>query len=369
MGIIGSLFELGDLFDEGLGDETSSSSAPPSSSSTSTTQSTPKSFSTVYGQERDNLHLFLNDSYGFTVSQTNNFVNGLAASKGYTAAWQFFQDPDFFAGAERFVNSANLLPPMFYGLEDGQLYLNNLETGPYPVAQFTPSDDRPGSKSLDRFTPVIPNEKASFLGFDDRGLSRFGPQPLDSLGFRRPKKDIPSLSLTDVFGFLGRDQSGGSGSGSSGRLDPVFDREHILESIREAWKGLLLEEPDNLDALTTEFIENATAFSRLGGQRNLGTWVLNKAKPTARYKLIYQRKPDSLNENQYLGQFVQSANQFGMRAEQTTSAAVRGASQGVSQAGFQEGLSKSVPVRRQGQGKFSRRFAEQLAGLGPMGRS
>ena len=157
--------------------------------------------------------------------------------------------------------------------------------------------------------------------------------------------------------------SGGGGRGGAGRAP--LDKAAIREAIRRKWRGVLYEEPENLDALTEEFARAATSFA---GSLQLDSWVLDKARATSRYSFLHSRKPEHLSEEAWLAQFANQVSQFGLAPSQAVAEVESGASQGAGLAGFTERVGNTRQVQRARTGQFSREFAQQIAGLGAMGR-
>ncbi len=188
-------------------------------------------------------------------------------------------------------------------------------------------------------------------------------------------RNVPIFSPDDIAGILGTNQMGGGGGGrggggggGAGRAPAVFDRDQLIAEATELWRGRLLEEPDNVEAIVDEYVQKANSFwMGQGGQMDFGTFVLGKTEGTSRYKTLYAKRPESLSHEQYLAQYVQAVRGLGLRESVAMREIEAGASTGAGVAGFANRLETTPEVVAGNQGAFSQRFANHVAQLGVRG--
>jgi len=243
-------------------------------------------------------------------------------------AWQVIQSEAFNQDAARIPTGADLLPSLFV-MED-VLYQNTPEAGPIPV-------------------PL-------------RGRGRFGAML---------HRSAPRLTQDQVMGIMNLrapSARGGGGGGGGGRRAPVFDKATIGESIRSLYQFYLKDEPgDKLDTYINDYVREATAFARQGGNLGLEAWTKGRLETEQRWDLLYSNKPDHVDPAQWLGRYEQVALGAGLRDSSVIREVERGASQGIGLGGFQKQIQRAPEVRA-GSG-FTRSLASTVAELGTLGRT
>lgn len=233
------------------------------------------------------------------------------------------------------------LPPTFgVKLANGQVvyYANSPKDGLRMISELSPGLNRPGGTQLQKAPPS---------------------------GTRIFTEDVFNAILGSARGSAPR--GSGPGRGSSGPAAQVFDRDQLIESVKGMWQGYLIEDPADPAAIADAFIDKSNAFLAQGGRLDFETFVTGKIRETARYKMLYQRKPEGVPEQQWLGQYVQAVAAAGLSPGKQLPAAARGAAAGVSADSFQNTLSNRPDVRAANQGSFSQKFAAHFSQLGLRG--
>lgn len=159
--------------------------------------------------------------------------------------------------------------------------------------------------------------------------------------------------------------SRGPSRGSPGRQAPVFDEAQLREAATAIWRGLLLEEPDNIDPIVDEYVRKASSFFvGQGGQLDFETFIREKALGSGRGKLLYAKKPESLSHEQYLAQYVTAVRQLGLRESEALPLIESGATSGAGAAGFSDRLQRNTTVQVMNQGPIGQRMANLLNATG-----
>jgi len=233
--------------------------------------------------------------------------------------------------------SAGLLPWRFN--LDGVQYINDPLLGPQPV---------PGV---------------------DSGPSAWGQTArsfLKKLGIGAV--DLTQEDVAAIFGAAPRRGGGGGGGGGAGRQAIPFDKAQLKRQGIETWRGMLLEEPDNIDALVNDYIKRANGFwTSEGGQLDFGTFIQDRARTTSRYKTLYGKKAPWQSEGQYLSQYSNAVAGFGFNQQTALREIEAGAMAGVGQAGFVTRLQQGRANFLNNQGTYSQRFAQQILQSGLAG--
>lgn len=190
---------------------------------------------------------------------------------------------------------------------------------------------------------------------------------METSGREFPVFDQAQFEALLNMGNLGPRRSGGGGRGGAGRQAPVFDRDQLAEGARQIWRGLLLDEPDNVEALVDDYVNSFTSFFNQGGQLDFETFVLNKARDTGRYQMLYRRKPEGVGEGQWLSQYVQSVAAVGLAGQKQITAVEQAANAGIAPDAVTGQLAQRADVQAANQGGFSQRFAAHFAQLGLRG--
>jgi hypothetical protein len=163
---------------------------------------------------------------------------------------------------------------------------------------------------------------------------------------------------------------GGGGGGGGGRAEPpqvVLDEAQAVNSIEDLWRSLLFEDPPDAAGLAAEYEARANDFLLQGGRLDFETFVRDKIEGTARYQLIYGKKPAHMSAGQYIGQYLGTVRQLGLPPRMEEELAISGAKHGAGQAGFEERIRRGAYYQAQNQGEFSQKFAAMIAGLGIRG--
>jgi len=220
-------------------------------------------------------------------------------------------------------------------------------------------------------TPLTGQEKmfAELVALNQSDLRVVGAQ--DGQPVRR-RTGIPTLSSQDVQAIMGaaprRGGGGGGRGGGAGRQAIPFDKAQLKNQAVDIWRGLLLEEPDNLDALVNDYIKRANGFwTSEGGQLDFGTFIQDRARTTPRYKTLYNKKAAWQSEGQYLSQYSNAVAGFGFNQQTALREIEAGASAGVGQAGFTARLQQGRANFLNNQGTYSQRFAQQVLQSGLAG--
>lgn len=270
----------------------------------------------------------------------------------WPGANEMLEDPTLIRYVNSYLMGDFLAPPMFEW--KGQVYDNSSFNG-WQKAGRLPNPN------------LNPNIFAEMDEFEARFLTR---QP----GNRAPA--LPTLTDDDIARIrlqapAFRGSGGGRGGGVSRQPRP-FDKREIRENVRRYLERTLREPAADaqINQLVTEYITEAQAFwMGNGGSVDISAFLQERVRGLDRYRLLYDQKPAHMSEGEYMSQFDNTAAAFGLRADQSNRQVVKAASAGVAPQGFRERLSKSLPVRRQGQGRFSQQLAETVGQLGALGRS
>lgn len=324
-------------------------------------------FSSVNRFDFEQGQLFLREQYDLADGISGAFLNRWAQDFfNENGRWPSLQEmmgqADFFTQAERITVGSDLLPPMFYGFEDGQLYINNAGRGVDPVPGVPRLGDQFDLPDQITFPQRIIGSGESFVPGGGTLVGEVASVPSRFVagvipGSAAKSAPVVSLALIDQLREL---LGGGRRGGGGGRAGPVFDMEAIRQSIRSMWGQYMIEEPENLDALVSEFVDAASAFP---GSLSLESWLLSKMESTSRYQALYGQKPPNETPLQYQAKYVNAVGQFGLPQGQAQSEVERGLETGAGLAGFTEGLSRTRAVQRQRSGAFSQRIQSVLQGL------
>lgn len=117
---------------------------------------------------------------------------------------------------------------------------------------------------------------------------------------------------------------GGGGRGRGGLTVDDFDLVQLSEAIKAIWNGLLMADPPNARAIAQEYVNLILANPTV--KVDFETWVRQRARQTARYKALYQHKPEGISEEQFLQPYLQAALQLlgpGAAALQAAAGAVQ----------------------------------------------
>jgi len=268
--------------------------------------------------------------------------------------------------AERFRSVQDRWPTVFELLADPQTInrITYTNAGLYALPPaFGVRDERSGTVTWYRNSPLSGIQQVT-AGSDDFG---FGLKELAS-----GQTSLPVFAQSEISAILGSagfgDDSGGGGGGRTGPVAPVFDRARLADSAVGIWRGLLLEEPGNVDRIVDEYVGRATSFlMNEGGRLDFETFVLGKARSTAKYRTLYQNKAPGVSEQGHLAQYLDAYRRLGLADRGMAEAVTAGAQSGASVQGFSERLERTPEFMAANQGTFSQRFANTIAQLGIRG--
>jgi len=147
---------------------------------------------------------------------------------------------------------------------------------------------------------------------------------------------------------------GGSGSGrpTAAQLRNMFDIDQLTEDASKMWGAYLLEDSKDARSIANEYVDAIVAS---GGQQELDyqTFVLNKIRATNRHSLLYQNKPEGMDELQYVAPYAQAATSVigggGQAGRTANDVAASGAALGASSSAFSSRLART-PEHQQSQG-------------------
>lgn len=158
----------------------------------------------------------------------------------------------------------------------------------------------------------------------------------------------PELKKMYTGDFGPRVSGGGSGSRGRGSRGPSaadiraqFDLDALTENVNQMYRAYLLQEAPGARKIASAYVE---AIVRNPEQKlDFQQFVLNRIRGEARHKSIYRNKPESVDELDYLGPYVQAARSV-MRPQNADEAAVGGAMFGADAQSFQARLERSDEV-------------------------
>ena len=322
-----------------------------------------------YAGAQDFLRMFHNVQEGPAGLYVNAFAENWKTTNGrYPTLNELITASGFADGAKRVVTGAAYLPPVFWAVnpETGRyaLWDNSTGIGPVPIEVPGPGSLLEASNVFNRWFPQ----------YQQVGEEYTGPYAEGGIGYGAgvdPSRNIPVFSseyLTAIFENAGAPGPTGGGGGGGGYSGPVFDRDLVIENIRNLWRNLLREDARNVEKLADQYIAQATGFARRGGSLNLETWARKQVRETDRYRLLYERKPESMSEDQYINQYSQAAGQFGLNEAWTDRQIESGMESGAGVAGFTERLAGTRKAMTASAGSWSQRFASSLGEMGLAGR-
>jgi hypothetical protein len=200
-------------------------------------------------------------------------------------------------------------------------------------------------------------------GSDDFG---FGLKDLASS--RTPIFDMDEIQAILASSGFGDDPGPGPRGPGATLKPPAFDRDHLLETASNLWRGMLLTEPGDIGRIVDDYTAKATSFlMNEGGRLDFETFVLGRIRDQPRYRMLYQNKAPGVTEQAHLGQYVKAVQALGFADRRISELAAQGAQSGASEAGFTERLSRSPEFVQANQGAFSQKFANTIAQLGIRG--
>jgi len=241
-------------------------------------------------------------------------------------------DPEIWTRLSRHVTGADLLPDRFRVMH---------EAGTTTLYRNDPTDLKP---------VAIPDESSDSrydVGFQSNESQRDVGVPIIS------GADLEAASTVEL-------DDGPTGPGR-GRL--AFDRAAVDEDVKNMWGRILWEDPP--PGLTDEYINSTNQLYQASGtQQGLQPWLLSKIRQTPKYGVMYGRMEPGVSELEWQQRF--NTSQFGLRLEDERAQSIRGMSSGAAPASFQQSVEQSRDVQAVGQGRFSQRFANHIAQLGPL---
>ncbi len=187
----------------------------------------------------------------------------------------------------------------------------------------------------------------------DTGDMELGPSqgwtPTTSEDFEQIwQAGIAYYSMQSGLNFANPPGKAGSGTGSRGPsaqdIRNMFDEDQLTDAANAIWQSRLVEEAPDARGMAKAYI-NEVVRTRGEQELDFETFILNKAKATSRWNLIYQNKPESQSEMAYIQPYVQAA-QAAMggavgQNQDASSVAVGGAALGTDPAAFQQRLART----------------------------
>jgi hypothetical protein len=308
------------------------------------------------------------ESYGFTNSTSYKVRINEAAAKfhGRTGVWpsatELLADETYQRYMGNLKSKMPTLPVTF--AVDNQVYYNDPFTGPQWV--FTAGEtylgslagDGGGLRSSGPREPPIDNS-AEIAALSNPMGAPSGPMGLPKFNWTRDEFVSIMTNMGPAHG-----PSGPSGSGAAGRTTIPFDRADLIEQASDRWRGLMLEEGDNIEGIVDAYIDASNAFwIGEAGRLDFDTFLVNKARETGRYKQLYSRLPSHQTEEEYIAGFRQTSERFGLNPTVTRRETVAGAEAGVGLAGFSDRVSRTREARLANTGGFSQQLASTFGAM------
>ena len=95
--------------------------------------------------------------------------------------------------------------------------------------------------------------------------------------------------------------------------------------------------------------------------------MLDRIEGSPRGKILYQKRPNGMTMDEYVGQYRNVASQAGLSGQSAVQATTRGLQSGAEAVPFLQQLERSSEVLTQQGGTWSQKFANQLAQMGIRG--
>ena len=268
----------------------------------------------------------------------NDEAARIGSQKGYTDYWQFIGDNTFMGGAQRRATGAYLLPRTFRD-EEGQYYVNTDVSGPVPI-NWNPVRPALPQEQLDNIADIDPIEAAW----------------LERNQFQEEITPVIADWQAELRAIMG---VSGGGAGMK------FDRKAIRQQMTDRYRFHMVEDAPDADDLTDAYIRESTG-SRL--HLNVDSWLSDRLSKTARWKMLYDKKPAHMSETEYMGSLRGATQGLGFSGGVASRELVSGASSGQSVEGFRQRVSGSREAQVANRGDFSQRLARTVQSLGPLGR-
>ncbi len=329
---------------------------------------------------------FVQDFFDIPSAMAGAFVNDQAeqyaeAHNGrFPQPWELYGQSDFIQTATQIPTKISLLPPQFIsgsliytvtptGLQSMPLELTRVpENVPRDVQErrdkLVGRIGDEGDFALQRSADITERFESFFGGEDHQGVGGV-------LGPQGPRLQTPIIQpdvLAAILAAGAPPAPSRGGGGGGGFVARPIDKNQVSDGIKELWRILLLEEPDNLPALINDYVGDATRFARKGGSLGLEAWTRERIRDTSRYSVLYNKKPVHIDEDRWLADFQGAARQSGIGERGVLAATEAGARAGQSLQAVAERSFRSPESRAINQGSFSQGFAKTLSGLGALGR-
>lgn len=159
----------------------------------------------------------------------------------------------------------------------------------------------------------------------------------------------------------GSGRSRGGGGPTAAEIRAQFDVNEMVQRIQDASRGLILAEYDGAAALANTYIDMIVKNPEQ--QLDFNTFVRGKILGSARAKVLYKSKPESMSEEQYLQPYVQSAMQMigPGYGEQLGEIASGGAMLNADPNAFRARLQRTSQV--QSSAPFLKNLGDQISGI------
>jgi hypothetical protein len=157
---------------------------------------------------------------------------------------------------------------------------------------------------------------------------------------------------------LGARRSGGGGGGGGRSVAQQFDLDQLANSVRDIWRGTLLEEPKDARGIARAYVDAVTANPMQ--KLDFETFVLTRVEQEPRYASIYRNKPASMSAQQYMAPYFNMAVQVAAPQE-AAKLAIGGAQFGADPNAFRNRLARTDAVT--GSSPFISRLEQRLSNL------
>lgn len=151
-----------------------------------------------------------------------------------------------------------------------------------------------------------------------------------------------------------------------GGFQPKFavDERKLRERGKDLWRAYLREEPNDsqLREWVRIFAGEAEGMWRRGGTLDFDAFMKGRIRSTSRYSHIYNRKPEGLDELEWMREYDQVMKAIGVPERLQNPYSVRAANQGQSSLGFASRASRSADVRDVNTYNFAAQFANSIRG-------
>ncbi len=220
--------------------------------------------------------------------------------------------------------------------------------GPDPSTATSTGKERTGSITADAFKGLEGDVDERFRGLVGRGLLNLAQNRIPQISQQEHERAAT----------FQQDEKPGSGRGSL-----TFDKTALRDGANSLWGKVLWENAPG--GVVDKYIASANQIYRASGvQQSYEAFLMAEMRQSQKYGVMYGRMEPGFTELEWQRRFDTSS--FGLRVEDERAQSIRGMSSGAAPASFQQSVENSRDVEMLGQGRFSRRFANSIAQLGPL---